>query len=218
MSDLNCSAERRLFLSYAPAQRRTQLAALLALDDALASVLRTSKDPGVGQLRLAWWREALAKLDYASAPAEPVLQGLEREVITKGEATGESLVSIVHGWEVLVEADSLNAKALSSFASGRGRLFVAAGKVLGTCAADPLVEAGQGWALADLAANLSVPHEAEAARALARPLLSKALQHRWSRNARALGAMAHLARMELEDSGNPLRRVSRLLWHRLSGR
>lgn len=208
---------RALILSYAPPRRKPGLEALLALDDALGALLRTTSEPALGQLRLAWWRESLPKLDSAPAPAEPVLQGISAHVLPQG-ATGASLVPVVHGWEVLIEEEQLDAAALQRFAKGRGSLFAAAGVVLGAAPGDPLELAGQGWALADLADNLSAPHEAQAARALARPLLSEALGQRWSRQARSLGAMAHLARMELENSGGPVWRVGRLFWHRLSGR
>ncbi len=68
--------ERGLILAYAPAAGRGALAALLALDDALAQVLRTTREPALGQLRLAWWREALEQLDNSAGPAEPVLRAL----------------------------------------------------------------------------------------------------------------------------------------------
>ncbi|SFJ56592.1 phytoene synthase [Sphingomonas sp. NFR04] len=214
--------ERALILSYAPAAGRPALAALLALDEALAQLLRTTSAPAVGQLRLAWWREALAKLDTAPPPAEPVLRGLAAEVLPRG-VTGASLVPIVHGWEVLVEEEALDGLALARYAAGRGSLFVAAGTVLGA-QGDPLALGGEGWALADLARHLGDGAEADAARSLAAPKLAEALGRRWSRNGRALGAMAHRARMDLDlpfDAPLPIgapKRVARLLWHRLSGR
>lgn len=208
---------RALVLSYAPPRRKPGLEALLALDDALGALLRSTSEPALGQLRLAWWRESLEKLDEAPAPAQPVLQGLSAHILPHG-VSGASLVPIVHGWEVLVEEEQLDSPALQRFAAGRGSLFAAAGMVLGADTSDPLDLAGQGWALTDLAGNLGAPNEAEMVRAIARPLLSSALQQRWSRPARSLGAMAHLAQMELVDSGGPVRRVGRLFWHRLSGR
>ncbi|MEI9850036.1 MAG: squalene/phytoene synthase family protein [Sphingomonas sp.] len=54
------------------------LAALLALDDALARLIRTTGEPALGQMRLAWWRESLERLDAAPPPAEPVLATLRR--------------------------------------------------------------------------------------------------------------------------------------------
>ncbi|RYD63722.1 MAG: hypothetical protein EOP58_10875 [Sphingomonadales bacterium] len=214
--------ERALALSYAGAGREA-LAALLALDDALALLLRTTREPALGQMRLAWWREALERLDHAPPPAEPVLQALARETLPHG-VTGASLVPIVHGWEVLVEEEVLNADALQRFGAGRGHLFVAAGAMLGAAAGDPLAEAGQGWALGDLAQNLKAPGEAAEARQQAEAWLALATAQRWSGKARALGALAHLARMDLAleegvlpPTGAP-RRVLRMAWHRLTGR
>lgn len=212
--------ERRLILAYAPAARRAGLAALLALDDALAQLLRTTHEPALGQMRLAWWREALERLDHAPAPAEPVLKALEAEVLRHG-VTGASLVPIVHGWEVLIEEEVLDADAMRRFGEGRGQLFLAAGRLLGETGGDPLEPAGQGWALADLAANLGSADETALARALAEPLLAGATARRWSRPARALGALVHRARLDLAEgrqrAGAP-GRVGRLLWHRLTGR
>jgi len=215
--------ERALILVYAPMRSRAALAALLALDDALAQLLRSTSQPAVGQLRLAWWREALARLDTQPAPAEPVLQGLATHLLPLG-VTGASLVPVVHGWEVLIEEDALDADALRRFGEGRGALFEAAGRALGAGAGDPLTEAGRGWALADLARNLEGTEEAARARALAAPLLETAARHKWSRNGRALGALAHRARLDLMLApGTPApvgapRRVMRLFWHRLTGR
>lgn len=214
--------ERALILAYAPAGRRAGLAALLALDDALALLLRTTRDPALGQLRLAWWRDALERLDRAPAPAEPVLRALEAEVLAHG-VTGAALVPIVHGWEVLIEEERLDVEAIRRFGEGRGRLFGAAGALLGS-RGDPLDAAGQGWAIADLARNLSEAGEREAARMLAEPLLREGTGARWSRNGRPLGALAHVARLDLalpDDAPHPAgspRRVGRLLWHRLTGR
>ncbi|UZK67884.1 hypothetical protein OKW87_03060 [Sphingomonas sp. M1-B02] len=215
--------ERALILSYAPVQRREGLAALLALDAALARLLRTTREPAVGQLRLAWWREALAALDSGPAPAEPALRGIAEHVLPHG-VSGASLVPIVHGWEVLIEDAALDERALGRFAAERATLFNAAGRVLGAGRGDPLTAAGKGWALADLARNLDGAGEAAAARDLAIPELCEAAAARWSRNGRALGALAHLARMDLVvGDGAPVplgspRRVARLAWHRLSGR
>jgi phytoene synthase len=82
---------------------------------------------------------------------------------------------------------------------------------------DPLGEAGRGWALADLAGHLSDPATAASARAAALPLLMSATRHRWSRAGRPLGALAHIARLDLAGPATPWR-VARLAWHRLTGR
>lgn len=211
--------ERNLILTYAPASARAGLEALLALDDALSRLLRTTREPALGQMRLAWWREALEKLDHAPAPAEPVLRAIEEAVLARG-VTGASLVPIVHGWEVLIEEEVLSEEAMRRFGEGRGQLFLAAGTLLGSMG-DPLDAAGQGWALADLARNLQDEKERAIAANLARPLLDAAARVRWSRGGRALGALALQARLDLAAEPRPAgapSRVWRFLWHRLTGR
>jgi len=206
--------ERALALSYAPPDRRAGLTALFALDAALGHVLRTTREPMVGQMRLAWWREALARLDTAPPPAEPVLQALAADVLPRGP-TGDALAAIVDGWEMLF--GSIDELAIERHGQLRGvTLFEQAGVVLG-CSGDPLADAGAGWALADLAAHLSDPALATRARDAARPLLARATAQRWSRAGRALGALTHSARLDLAGPATP-RRVARLAWHRLTGR
>ena len=43
-----------LAMTYAPATKRPALEALFALDDTLAGILRTTREPLVGQMRLTW--------------------------------------------------------------------------------------------------------------------------------------------------------------------
>ncbi|WP_374944349.1 squalene/phytoene synthase family protein [Sphingomonas sp.] len=203
--------ERALALSYAPADARAGMAALLALDDALAAILRTTREPMVGQMRLTWWYEALGALDERPSPANPVLQALAVHVLP--HVSGKTLAAMVDGWEALLD-EPLDTAAMERFAEARGGgLFGAAGAVLGVVRAG-LEEAGAGWALADLAANLGDPGGAATARALAAPRLARAMRGRWPVRARALGALVLLARPG--TPGSPAR-VARLLWHRATG-
>lgn len=206
--------ERGLILAYAAAEARVALAAMLALDDALAQVLRTTSEPMIGQMRLTWWHEQLTKLDDRAPPAEPVLRAL-----AEAGVPGATLAQMVEGWEELLEPE-VDVGALERFAAKRGGLFAAAGRVLGAGPGDPLAVAGQGWALADLSRHLSDPAAEARAREMAVPLLATACGARWSRSGRALGAMAHLARMDLAKGRVPGApgRVARVLWHRLTGR
>lgn len=214
--------ERALALSYAPLGTRAGLEALFALDATLGAILRTTREPLVGQMRLTWWHDALVALDAAPPPAQPVLQALAEHVLPHG-VSGARLAGMIDGWEALLD-DPIGAAAIELHAARRGAaLFEAAGMVLGATA-DPLGAAGAGWALADLARNLREAALAGQAVALARPLLAQAAAHRWNEAGRALGALVHSARADLAvpldrpiARGGP-RRVARLAWHRLSGR
>ena len=207
------AAERALALSYARAGDRPVLAALLALDSALGQVVRTTREPLLGQMRLAWWRDALGRLDTAPAPAEPVLRSLQDNVLARG-VTGAGLSAFVDGWEALL-ADPLDAVALDLHARERGgRLFALAG------ADECATRAGEGWALADLATHLSDRSIAARAATMARERFAVAFTKPWPPHLRALGALALLARADLEPNARPGApgRVARLLWHRLTGR
>lgn len=214
-------AERALVMSYAPADRRAALGALLDLDATLGGVVRAARDPLVGQMRLTWWFDALSALDTVPPPAQPVLRALAGEVIVHG-VSGAELAGMIDGWEVLLDAEILDAERLDLFARGRGAtLFALAGRVLEASVGDPLAVAGAGWALSDLARHWRDAAAATRARELARAALGAATAARWTRPARALGALAHLARMNLADLPSPAGapgRVARLAWHRLSGR
>jgi phytoene synthase len=232
---MQADPERMLALDYAPAACRAALHALFALDDTLAQVPRTTTEPIIGQMRLAWWHDALGRLDQAAPPAQPVLQALAAEVLPNG-VSGATLAELVVGWEALIEAETVDAAAMTAHADARGAaLFAAAAVLLGRddrrVAAVLLgrddrrvAAAGRGWALADLSRHLRSPEAAGAARATAAVALAEALAGGWPVALRPLGALAHIARMNLSvpadlpiPSGAP-GRVGRLMFHRITGR
>ncbi|RYD27134.1 MAG: hypothetical protein EOP89_05470, partial [Lysobacteraceae bacterium] len=63
-------------MAHMPVPRRPAVEAVLALDRALGQILRTTREPMIGQMRLTWWHGALSDLDDKAPPAQPVLQGL----------------------------------------------------------------------------------------------------------------------------------------------
>ncbi len=207
------AAERRMILSYAGSDRREGLSALFALDDALAAILRSTRDAMVGQLRLTWWHDALTSLDTRPPPAEPVLRALATHVLPK--VSGATLAGMVEGWEELLDPEPLDVERLRRFAAARGGgLFAAGAAVLGA-SNDPAAAAGRGWALVDLAAHVRDDKARDLATALAAGDLNAAAGVRWSRAGRPLGALLHLSRMPRDAAG---RRVARAVWHRLTGR
>lgn len=207
------AAERRVILSYVRAEQRTALAALLALDDALADVLRSTRDPLVGRIRLAWWRDALAALDTAPPPAEPVLAALARSVLQ--DVTGEALSGLTDGWDALLDDPPLSDAALADYAEGRGaRLFGLGATILHADAAPAVLAAGRAWALADLASHSSDPRLMRHAQTAAEQRHALTAGYRWPRALRPLGAMALLSRLGDAGAG---RRIGRIMVHRLTG-
>lgn len=211
----NSDPLRDLAFSYAPKQARAGLEALFALDDALGQVLRTTREPMVGQMRLAWWREALVALDDAPPPGEPVLQGLAAHVLPAG-ISGEELARMIEGWEVLL--GEFDAMTPGAHATLRGAiLFRLAGRVLRVSPDDPVREAGEIWALADLSRHLNDAAVVATVRAELKTLTATPSRTRWSRNGRALGALALIPQGDASGTGAKAM-VFRLLRHRLTGR
>ncbi|WP_341207163.1 squalene/phytoene synthase family protein [uncultured Sphingomonas sp.] len=209
--------ERRLAMTYAASAHRPALDALWSLDDKLAGILRATREPIVGQMRLTWWHDALTSLDDAAPPAEPVLQALARDVVP--HVSGRDLADLVEGWEALLEP-TLDASAMQAHATHRGGgLFTAMAAIVGVD--DPAIAtAGAGWALVDLAGHLEVPAQADLARTMARATIAGIAGFRWPVAARTIGATARSASLDLEPSpklrGHPAR-AARLLWLRVTG-
>jgi phytoene synthase len=205
--------DRKLALAYVPAAARSAVEALWRLDVAFAAILATGTQPLISQMRLAWWREALERLDHAPPPAEPVLQALAATVIPR--VTGAELAAMEEGWLMLLADDALGEAQLERYASLRGGLlFAYTARLLGD-ADFPVGRAGEAWAVADLAR-----HSRRVGEVKTPPSGSKM---RWPRQLRPLGMLAMLARRDLErlghepeKQGNPAR-VIRMVRHRISG-
>jgi len=210
--------DRLLALSYVPMARRSALEALWRLDVTFGAILATGTQAMVSRIRLAWWREALERLDAQGAPAEPVLQALATYVLPT--VTGAELAAMEAGWAELVSEEPLDGAALALYAEGRGAtLFRLSARLLGV--PDFAVEAaGRRWALTDLARRSGTAAEAGAAIAAA----PGGDDRHWPSQLRPLGMLSVLTRRDLvrpigtwERQGSPARML-RMLKHRLTGR
>ena len=198
--------DRDLVRLYWPVELRPAFDALFAIDDALGEVVASSTQPALGAIRLAWWRDALERLDSSAPPPEPRLQAAAAELLARG-VSGASLARIAEGWAALFD-EVRDAEAIAA----RGEaLFAAGARLLGSNDAQ-VTEAGRYFALADVARRGLAPPLAVAIRPLriARPL-------------RPLTAFARLAVRDLhhgepfEPEATPARAMA-LLAHRWTGR
>jgi len=212
--------ERALAIAHAPRVSRPALTALFALDERMGAIVATTTEPMIGLLRLAWWREALEKLDHDPAPAEPLLQNIATSILPHG-VLGATLGAIEDGWSALLH-DEGDAQLVIRHGRERGQwLFGAAARILG--AEDRRLRiAGEGWALADLAHRHSKPEVRALARKRANEILAAMPDRRWPRAARPLAMLAILARRDVAAEGTRAqgspRRLARMLVLRLTGR
>jgi phytoene synthase len=208
--------DRTLALSYVPAKRRPAVESLWRLDAALGAVLAGGREPLISQIKLAWWREALHKLDREKAPAEPVLQAVAEHVVPT--ISGAELSELERSWAALLSEGPLAPADLDLYAE-RGRLlFRHSALLLGGGSANEIDRAGEVWALMDLARHSSEPDAGAAAAVAAdRPHVTR----RWPPALRPLGMLYLLARRDialgLEPQGSPVRML-RMLGHRFTGR
>src|SRR3546814_11410955 len=117
----------------------------------MAEIIRSTSEPMIGQMRLTWWHEALTKDPKAGGSGEPLMAALRRQVIPL--SGGESLLSIIDGWEVLLQPLPLSDSQLVAFAEQRGGGLFRVWSALAGGGTSWLAQAGIGWAFWDCAGS-----------------------------------------------------------------
>ncbi len=145
--------EAQLALAWSGRKLRAPLATALQLDRRLARIVGRTHETMLGQMRLAWWREALAKPLADRPRGDAVLDAIGLHWHGREAA----LVEMVDAWEVLVTAQTITGKEAAAFGSGRGAFFATLAE--GRDKAARCAAAGTRWALADAAAAISDPAE-----------------------------------------------------------
>ena len=216
-SDLD--PDRTLALTYVPAKRRAAVGALWRLDAALGAALAGGREPMISRIKLAWWSEALERLDGSPAPPEPVLRELADHVLPAG-VDGAELAAMEEGWAILASPETLGPDSLAAYARARGAgLFRMTARLLGDCRTE-VGPAGEAWALVDLARHCATEADSDVALAAAR---ERVLPSRWPTRLRPLGMLAVLAGRDLEPARPPWEargspgRMWRMLRHRITG-
>jgi phytoene synthase len=202
-------ADRELALLHVPARAREAFRALFGIDAAMGDVVARSTDPGLGRIKLAWWREQLEALDSDPPPAEPRLEAVAENLLPAG-VTGSELAELEAGWATLLDVEFD-----PQLVAARGaHLFGLGGKLLGST--DPEIgEAGALYALASVGRR-GVPELLEPAR----ERLEQLRGHRFDKRARPLTMLARAAARDLDrqEPEGCRGRAAAMLAHRWSGR
>src|SRR5436309_13774837 len=137
-------ADLGLALTYVPLRDRGAVAGLCAIDAAMGDVVRTTSEPMLGPIRLAWWRERLEEIDAGGeAPAEPRLQAVARDLIPRG-ITGADLAALERGWLRLFDPFPWDAQTAEAIWF-RGRLLFGLGARILDRSDDAIQNAGGVW-------------------------------------------------------------------------
>jgi phytoene synthase len=150
--------DRYLAALYAPADVRPALIALFGIDAELGAVVAGTTEPMIGEIRLAWWREALEGLDSGTVPAQPLLQLVAAELLPRGVG-GAALAGLEDRWLGMIG----NSEVPAAHVEGGGMLFGLAARLL---SGDEALgkQLGEAWVTGDPSGLPRVP-------AALRPLL-----------------------------------------------
>lgn len=215
------TTDRDLVRLYWPTDTRAAFDALFAVDAAMGDVLRSTGEPMVGRIRLAWWRERLEELDRGVVPAEPRLVEAERLLLPAG-ISGADLAGLEEGWANLLDPFPWAPAVADAIASRGGRLFGLGAALLDETSGG-IESAGGLWALADAARHCSDRVSRELLIDRARSVATRLAGSRFPKRLRPLSMLAALALRDLarwpaiEPEATPGRALA-MLRHRLTGR
>ena len=215
-------ADIGLALTYVPLPHRGAVAALFAIDRAMGDVVRTTKEPMLGPIRLAWWRERLEDLDDgAEAPAEPRLQQVARELVPR-KVTGRELAALESSWLRLFDPFPWTVQTSEAIWFRGNLLFGLGARVLGRT--DERIQGAGGlWALVDAARHCSDPASRAMLLTQARSFARGLAGARFPGPLRPLSMLTVVSMRDckrgepLEREGTP-GRAAAMLRHRFSGR
>lgn len=190
--------EADLALAWCGAAVRGPLAAALRLDRRLARIVGRTGEPMLGQMRLAWWRDALGRPVGERPRGDAVLDA----IAVHWQGREAALAAMVDAWEVLVTAERLGPEEAGALGRGRGAFFAALAPDAGPAERRRLEAAGRRWALADAAAGFS--DEAERAVLVAAGLAEAGGTGRIPRDLRGLALLEGLALRAMGRGGRPL--------------
>lgn len=107
------SPPQRLAIVYAPKALQPLLSLLLEFDARFADIVARSTEPLIGQMKLAWWRDAIAARAGARPKGEPLMAQLDA---VSGMELAPALSQLVDAWELLLIGDDIE-----GFAKIRGQ-------------------------------------------------------------------------------------------------
>jgi 15-cis-phytoene synthase len=191
----NLSAPKRLALAYARPDLRDFLGLVLRMDDRLASLVQTNREVIIGQMRFAWWNDAIAKSKSARRQGEPLLALLGAiENAGQGEVARASCLQLLEAWEMLLIDEDRQIGTLTTHAKLRGEAIFGGYAILaGVTEKEAVCVLGAQWAtqMDDMP----------------KPRLPKSL--------RPLSILARAAQLEQSGKG---RAGLVMTWHALTGR
>jgi 15-cis-phytoene synthase len=190
--------EAEVALAWSSPKLRAPLTTAFQLDRRLGRIVMRTSEPMLGQMRLAWWRDALGKPLAERTRGDAVLDAIGAHWAGREEA----LVQMVDAWVVLVTTERIGPEEAAAFGAGRGAFFTALFTDASPAVEQRCASAGFRWALANAATGVS--DDSERATFIAVGLSQQVKDVRMPADVRALAVLDALALRALRRGGRPL--------------
>lgn len=211
-----------LLVSYARPEARDWHRLAWVIDERLAHVVRTVREPAIAAIRMAWWREALAAHDLSKGKSEPLVEAWRAR--PRNAAADQAVEQMINGWSVLSDGAPLTVEDMQAYAEGRGSgLFAVLSANGDGTSVEEVRRAGALWALWDLAGHVSDPKLAAQAMDLAHSYADQGSSLPKQRSLKPLKVALGIARRDVVMGRVPLggfgpRHYVHLLWMGLTSR
>ena len=209
------SPPKKLSLIYARADLRDVFGVMLALDERLSEIMARTSEPMIGQIRMAWWNDVIAKPTSERPAGEPLLAIVSAvEAAHKAQDIKGPMIALVEAWSMLLANEIWASQLLMEFAEKRylaifGAL-ISAGALNNRQNAD-VRSLGLWWALRDLRRHCHNDAQLRSVETVELP--QREIKHL----PRILRPLTILAKsLEYEQEVRPFNGV-RLLWHAVTG-
>lgn len=137
----------RLAIVHANARFRAAFKLVLMIDQKMADIVAKAREPLVGQIKMAWWREGFTSPPQSRPKGEPLFEALAGQ---GGDIPPTALEAIVSAWEMLLGQDDWTQDLLQQHAELRTQaVFGTYRDWVGT--SDDVRIMGHAWALGSLA-------------------------------------------------------------------
>lgn len=158
-------APQHISLAYAEPAQREAWRTLFLLDLRLGGLVIHAREPMLAQIRLAWWRDALALPPLMRPSGDPLLKQIGQHLA----GVESELSALATAWEALIGDAPLPLERLTEYCTLRAAAYAAMAQLAGApdSRASAVAHARQ-WVIGDTQSRLSDPQERATVLALAR--------------------------------------------------
>jgi 15-cis-phytoene synthase len=203
-------------LAYAPLKSREVIETLFDLDDVMIRLIRGTREPLLGQIKIQWWVDQfkLLKSGIAAAP-HPLLQRFS--ACDLSERTLEKLIIYCENWNLFISPPPYTHEELLEFSGVRTSLIDITNEVVGVKEAHEHDMRFKIWCLLDVAKSLGLNTIEEQCQTLAHQIQNEQRKTNFNSALRSFSILGSFAEYDLKNPTKIPRHGSpKRMWQALS--